>query len=293
MKQNFLVDTAETFKTYVWQDNQRVVPSSATLTVYQPGSDTILVNAQSMTVAGDGLLSYSLTTTHNDVADENYKVVISYVLSGITYVATLFYDVVNSKLHMVITDEDLINELPQIKEQNYRVFGTADSGSTTTIVDANLTIHEDDFFTGGLATSLTLGETREISDFVKSTGTVTTAAFGTAIATDKYILQRSYLREIIRAFEKIKELLRREGRIAHLILDPYDLREVHIQFAIAEICKSFIASDDSMWYTLWMDYKKTSYAMFKNLNLKYDDSNDGTISGSEESRRGTRTLGRG
>ena len=170
--------------------------------------------------------------------------------------------------------------------------GTADSGSTTTIVDADLVRYDDDYFTGGLATSLTLGEIRKITDFTQLTGTATTEAFGTAISTDKYVLQRSYSKEIIRAFEKIKELLRREGRVAHLILDSYDLREVHIQFAIAEVCKSFIASDDSMWYTLWMDYKKTSYAMFKNLNLKYDDSNDGTISGSEESRRGTRTLGR-
>ena len=293
MKQNFLVDTAETFKTYIWQDNQKVVPSSATLTVYQPGSDTVLINAQSLSIAGDGLLTYSLTTIHNDVADENYKAVISYVLSGTTYVATLFYDVVNSKLHMVIHDEDLINELPQILDKGWRVHGTATSGSTTTIVDLNLSRYDDDYLTGGLATSLTLGETRKITDFVSSTGTVTTETFGTAIATDKYVLQRSYSKEIVRAFEKIQELLAREGRVANLILDPYDLREVHINFAIAEVCKSFVTEEGGMWWEFWQEYKKVAYAIYKNLNLKYDESDDGYIAGSEEKVPFKRTLGRG
>src|SRR3990172_2510708 len=109
MKQQFLADTAEIFQTYVYENNRKVVPTSATLTVYKPGSTDKLIDAQAMTIGSDGLLSYSLTATHNDVADENYKAVVSYVHNAITYPITLFYDVVNSKLVKVITDEDLIN----------------------------------------------------------------------------------------------------------------------------------------------------------------------------------------
>lgn len=292
MRQQFLVDIADTFKTYVFEHNRKVVPTSATLSVYAPGSTTVIVDAQAMTVAADGLLSYALTTTHNDAADENYKAVVAYVVSGTTYYLTLFYDVVNAKLHKVITDEDLFSELPQLRDKMEAVHGAAENGSTTTIVDTELSRYEDDYFTGGLATNLTNSETREITDFVSSTGTVT---FGTATATaagHSYMLQRSFGKEIHRAFEKIDDLLTRAGNRPHLILDPYDLREVHILFSVAEVCKGFATDEGSFWWTLWKDYDSRSFAVFKSLNLKYDESNDGTIGSGEEGKRMTRRIGR-
>ncbi|HLE09139.1 MAG TPA: hypothetical protein VI914_05890 [Thermodesulfobacteriota bacterium] len=285
MKQQFLEDTADTFKTYIYENNRRIVPSSATLTVYKPGGDSILVDAQSMTVGAGGLLSYSLTTAHNDAANENYKAVISYIYNSATWYLTFFYDVVKSKLSRVITDDDIINELPQLKDKGWRVHGTADSGSTTTIVDAELKRYEDDYFTGGLAYSINKGETKEITDFVSSTGTVTTTAFSSAIAADKYILTRPFSREIQRAFEKIEELLNSAGKRPFLILDPYDLREVNIYYSVAEVCKGLATEGDSLWWNLWKDYENKAYAIFKGINFKYDQSNDGYIAGSEESKR--------
>lgn len=292
MRQQFLVDIADTFKTYIYEDNRKAVPSSATFTVYKPGTDTKLIDSQAMTVGSDGLLSYALTATHNDVADENYKAVIAYVLSSTTYYATLFYDVVNVKLVSVVTDEDIINELPQLKDYGWRVHGTADSGSTTTIVDAELKRYEDDYFTGGLAHSLTKDEVREITDFVSSTGTITTTAFNSAISADKYLLTRSFTKEIQRAFEKIEDMLSRGGKRAHLILDPYDLREVHIIQAVAEVCKGLAAASDDFWTGMWKEYDPRAYAIFKSLNFKYDVSEDGYITGAEENKRMTRTIGR-
>ena len=292
MKQQFLVDIADTFKAYVFENNRKVVPASATLTVYEPGGDTVLIDAAAMTVAADGLLSYALTTTHNDDADSNYKAVIAYVISSTTYYLTMFYDVVNSKLSKVITDEDVINELPQIKDKGWRVHGTATGGTTTTIVDTELARYEDDYFTGGLATNLTNEEAREISDFASSTGTITIPTATATASGHKYILQRSFGREIQRAFEKLEDNLHREGRRAHLILDPYDLREVHILYSVAEICKGFMTETDGMWSFLWQEYDKRAYAVFKSLNLKYDDSDDGVIAGAEEGKRMTRTMGR-
>lgn len=294
MKQQFLVDIADTFRAYVYENNRIVVPSSATITVYKPGTSEVLISATTMTVAADGLLSYALTTTHNDVADENYKVVVAYIVSAVTYYATFFYDVVNSKLSIVITDDDVINELPQLKDNGYVVHGVIDSGSTTTIVDAELKRYSDDYFTGGLATNLTNDETREITDFVSSTGTVTTATMTANDAADKYLLQRSFTKEIARAFEKLEDLLKQAGRRAHLVLDAYDVREVHILMSVAEICKGMITSEGgSMWSYFFELYDKRGYALFNKLNLKYDDSKDGYVSGAEESRRITRTLGRG
>jgi hypothetical protein len=293
MKQQFLTDKTGTFKTYVFADNQEIVPSSASITVYKPGTSTKLIDSALMTVAADGLLSYALTTSHNDVVDDNYKAEISYVFGGTTYYTTLFYDVVTSILHQVISDDDIINELPQIKDKGWRVYGSADSGSTTTIVSTELTRYSDDYFTGGLATNLTNEETRKITDFASSTGTVTTSAFATATsASDKFMLQRSYQKERQRAFEKIEDWLNQTGRKSHLILDPYDLREVHIIASVAEVCKGLMPTDGGIWFELWERYDKRAYAMFKSLNLKYDDSEDGYIAGAEEKRNITRTLGR-
>ena len=294
MKQQFLVDIADTFKTYIYEDNRKAVPSSATFTVYKPGSSEKLIDGVAMTVAADGLLSYALTAVHNDIADENYKAVISYVLAGTTYYITLFYDVVKSVLAQVITDDDLINELPQLRDKQWLTHGVVDSGSTTTLIDAELKRYADDFFTGGLATNLTKDESREITDFTASSGTVTTVAFSAAnAASDKYQLQRSFSKEIQRAFEKLESMLFQAGRRAYLVLDSSDLREVHILLSVAETCKGFITSDGgSMWSYFFDLYDKRSYAIFKSLNLKYDISKDGYVSSEEESLRIKRTTGR-
>ena len=292
MRQQFLVDIADTFKTYIYENNRKAVPTAATITVYHPGTSTILINAAAMTIAGDGLLSYALTVAHNDVANESYKAVLSYTVGGVIYRATSFYDVIHSKLSIVITDDDLLGELPQIKDNNYVVHGTADSGSATTLVDDELKRYADDYFTGGLSTNLTNNETREITDFVSSTGTVTVVTGAATAAGNKYVLQRSFGKEIARSFEKLEDMLYQAGRRAHLVLDPYDLREMHILLSVAEVCKGLVTAEGGMWFSFYERYNKHAYAVFKGLNLKYDDSDDGYIASEEESRRLGRRTGR-
>jgi len=292
MKQQFLEDIAGTFQTYVYEDNQAIVPTSATLTVYNPASEVKLIDAQTMNISSAGLLSYNLTTTHNATADENYKAVISYIYDGNTYFLTLFYDVVKTILTKIIRDDDLIAELPQIRDQGWRTHGVADSGSATTIVDDELKRYEDDYWTGGVAYSVLKTETRIITDFVSASGTVTTKAFSGAIsASEKYILTRSITREIQRAFEKIEEKLRQKGRRPHLILDPNDLREVHIFFSVTEICKGFMREGtDSFWWELWKDYEKKAENSFNSLILKYDSDEDNIIDDAEVGKGIGRTI---
>src|SRR3972149_2606290 len=98
MKQQFLEDTTGILKTYVFAFNRKIVPASATLTVYKPGSSDKLIDAEAMTVAADGLLSYALTAAHNDIAGEDYKAVITYVYDSESTPYNLFHDVVKSKL---------------------------------------------------------------------------------------------------------------------------------------------------------------------------------------------------
>lgn len=282
MKQQFLKNTPDTFQTYIYENNRKIVPSSALLTVYKPGGDATLVNGAAMAVGADGLLSYSLSASDNASIGVNYKAVVSYVYNAKTYYATLFYDVVNAKLSKVVTDEDAITELPQLKDNSWTVRGTAKNGTVTTIVDQDLTRYEDGYFTGGVAYSAAKDEKREITGFVSSTGTVTTEAFSSTIsAGERYILSRSFSREIQRAFEKIEEKLVRLGKRPELVLDPYDLREAHIYFSVAEACKGLITGNNTFWWEMWKEYEKKAEEAFAEINFKYDSSSDGYISGAE------------
>ncbi len=285
MKQQFIKGTVDTFQTYIYENNRKIIAASADLTVYKPGSGSILIEAAPMTIGSDGLLSYTLTQDDNSFAAINYKAVVAYSYSSKTYYATLFYDVVNSKLLKVITDEDIAGELPQLKDT---VRGKAEGGSEVTLVDPELKRYEDDFFTGGLVYSADKDETREITGFTSSTGTVTAEAFSSSItAGERYILTRSFTKEIQRAFEKIEERFMRLGRRPELILDPYDLREAHIYFSVAEACKGLSKESGEFWWEMWKEYEKKAEEAFKNINFKYDSSEDGNISGAEEDAKVT------
>ncbi|MFQ5428041.1 MAG: hypothetical protein ACE5EZ_03575 [Thermodesulfobacteriota bacterium] len=286
MKQQFRVNTAETFRTYVFENNRRAEPSTAVITIYRPGSSEKLVDAAPMTISADGLLSYGLSVVENSQTGSSYKADITYQLGAETFYATLFYDVVMSKLIKVITDEDIINELPQLKDNGWRVSGTASGGSASTILDAELARYVDEYFTGGLATSLDKGETREITSFSSATGTVTTTAFSAAVVSgEKYFLRRSFGHEIQRAFEKIEEKIIRMGKRPELILDSVDLREVHIYFSVAEVCKGLVTERETFWWDIWKDYESRAEKTFENLQFKYDASGDGYITGSEADTR--------
>lgn len=74
--------------------------------------------------------------------------------------------------------------------QRALVVGTADSGSTTTLVDAALTQADTDFFKGAwlvITNGNLLGQARKISDFTPASDTVTVdRAFTQAVATHTY-----------------------------------------------------------------------------------------------------------
>lgn len=295
VRQRFVVNTPGTLRVCIYRNNRRIVPQSATLTVYRPESDERLIDGAVMTVEQDGVLEYSLSKDDNSTPGAGYMAVVEYVYESVTRYLTIFYDVVRSRPAKVITDEDVVDELPQLKEKGWRIRGRAEGGSTTTIVDSDLRRYPEDYFTGGLAHSVDKDETREIVDFDPSTGTVTTQAFSSAITTDNYILVRSFSREIQRAFEKVEDGLRRLGRRPELVLDPHDLREVHIYFAVSEVCKGLVADERGVWWEMWKEYERKAQECLRTMVLKYDANNDGYINigeGRERIKTPTMRTGR-
>ncbi|MBI5810367.1 MAG: hypothetical protein HZB21_04170 [Deltaproteobacteria bacterium] len=146
MRQQFTANTAGTFKTYIYENNRKVVPVSAALTVSMPGSKSLLIDGAAMTVAVDGLISYALSASDSRDPAVGYMAEIAYLYNSEACRITVFYDVVRMRLAKVITDEDVVNELPQIKEGGLTARGQAEGGSATTIVDTELKRYDDDYF---------------------------------------------------------------------------------------------------------------------------------------------------
>lgn len=282
MKQQILINSAESFETYIYEDGAIIVPASATVTIYKPSDSNTILLDEVMNIASDGLSSATLTSGDNRELGENYKAVITYIFNGSTDKAVRFYDVVNARLVSVVTDSDVTGELPQLKGSGWKVMGTSESGSSTTIVDSELKNYPDDYFNGGTAYSIDKDELRAVTGFDSSTGTVTVNSFAGAITTDKYILTRSFKVEIGRAFEKIEESLSALGRRPSLVLDPYDLKEVHIYMSVSEACKGLSTDDSGFWWKMWKEYEEKGSKLFELMSFKYDATDDGVIGDGEE-----------
>lgn len=281
MKQQFLADTSDTFRTYIYENNLKVVPSAAFISITRPGGSE-LVARTALAIGVDGLLSFELSSSHNGLPALDYKAEVEYSHNSKTHFAVLFYDVVRSRLTKVITDEDIFLELPQLRDRGWSVSGTAEGGSETTITDSSLKRYGDGYFTGGIATCPSKNESREIQSFSASTGTLTVEAFSAeVVAGDRYTLTRSYSREIQRAFEKLEDSLKRLGKRPHLVLDSHDLREAHIFLSVAEACKGLSSESKGIWWELWKEYEGKAASAYSGLRLKYDYSGDGEITGGE------------
>ncbi|WKZ33674.1 MAG: hypothetical protein QY316_04535 [Thermodesulfobacteriota bacterium] len=290
MRQQFLLNTPDRFQTYIYESNRKLVPDAAFITIYTPGG-LLLAERASMTIAADGLLSYELGQEENSIAALNYKAVIEYAHGANTHYATILYDVVRSRLGKVVTDEDLMAELPQLRESNWSVRGVAESGSEAEITDTGLKRYGDGYFTGGSAYLPARGERREITGFAAASGTVTVEAFPEPVSPgDSYILSRSFGKEIQRAFEKLEERLTRLGKRPHLVLDPYDLREAHILLSVSEACKGLAVESKGLWWNFWKEYERKADEAISEVTLKYDRTGDGLISGTEGSHKLNSTL---
>jgi hypothetical protein len=161
--------------------------------------------------------------------------------------------------------------------------GTADSGTGTTLVDDQLKQYPDDYYNGGTLTALdgtNEGETRNVSDFVRSTGTVTVGeSFPSAIDnTTVYELRRSWEPLIQEAFDDVAWAVRRAGFRPALIIDAGELRTPTLFLAAALAFESNPkgGTEGDNWL-LAQQYRKRWREWFGATKFRYDLSEDGTV----------------
>ena len=137
----------------IYEDNVLVVPDSATLTIKAsdnnstsdvlglsfPGTIQKIVDAQAMTVADDGTLSYVVPAASMPSLAENCVIEIDYVIitgdspdEVTTHNKAVFlFDIVNNALKCNVTDDDLKCYAPQIADDLWTGSGMPTSYSGT------------------------------------------------------------------------------------------------------------------------------------------------------------------
>lgn len=296
MKQQFLKSKTGTIRLTIYQDNRPIVPTSAKVTLCKAGSTSELqAQADASVDETTGEMTYSLTATHTASHDTNYKAVWEYVYNGSTYYETQLFDVVKSILSIPITDNDLYQELPSLRKKWEQRQGTAGSATSTTLVDTTKLKEADDYWTGGVIKIISgtgIGQQRDVTDFVQSTGTITVspAWVTTPDTTSIYIVVRSFKETIEQGFDEIENMLYNKGKRDALILEGSQIKYPLLYRVLHKICQDCSDEENDKWDRLAKSYDEKFKTSFSTLTLDYDEDESGAIEGTDEEQRGQAGL---
>jgi len=299
MKQQFLVDKTDTIRLTVYESNRPLVPSSGTVTLYKPDGSTLQAAAAVSVDATTGEMTYSLTTTHTDNHDLNFKAVWAYVSNAVTYYETQLFDVVKSILSIPITDDDLYGELESLRQVNKQETGTATAGAAGTLTDTAKRKEADDFWKGGIIKILSgtgVGQTRAVTGNTQSSGVVAVSPnWATNPSTDSvYVIIKSFTNKIEKMFNTLETMIYNKGKRHSLILESSQIELPLIYLTVHSICLDLINEPDDKWNLLSDKYEEKFKLAFSNLKLEYDADESGTIVGEEEGSNPTQiNIGRG
>ncbi|NCD17748.1 MAG: hypothetical protein EOL91_10665 [Actinobacteria bacterium] len=289
MKQEFLKDRIDTIRITDFEDNRPRIPSSATITIYDPYGKEIQAETSASVNATTGEMTYSLTATHTAKLGLNYRVLWTYVISGVTLYEEQLFDVVRSRLSIPITDEDLYNELNVLRKANAQNTGTATSATSTTLVDTVNLKEDDDFWTGGkveIIAGTGVNQVRDITDFVQSVATISVSPAWTTTpdTTSVYRVVRAYTKQIQQAFTKLTTMIYNKGQRHALIIESSQIRIPMIYLAIHTICLDLMDNVDDKWHRLAEMYQEKFNNAFDTMKLDYDADESGTIEDEEQAR---------
>jgi len=263
--------------------------SSTTVKIDKPGGSAVVastvVTPSTGPEASSNRLSYTFLTAANDTLGESFTVTWTATVAGRVYLHREVFDVVRTQLVNTVTEEDLFERCPTLRDQRSLglTTGLADSGTDTTIVDDQLKQQPDDFYNGGVVTVIdgtNEGETRYISDFTRSSGTVTVGESFPAAndVTTRYEVRRSWAPIITKAFEEIRWAIRTQGGRPALIVDAGELNAgveyLSAALAFESIPKGGVDGDN---WLLAQEYRKRFRDWYGETDFRYDVSEDGAV----------------
>ncbi len=296
-KIEILLDDSFAFEYDLYRNDEphTTAPDTSTIDIRDP-SGTKIVDGSSLTKENgpegkSNRYSFQLTAVLNDMLGEDFSAFYKIDWSGddpLPVRHTVLFDVVKTLLGQTVTERDLLEISPQLDDLRRldEHEGGVITASSTTIVDASLSRLPDDWFTGGrvwLIAGLGDGQTRIISNFVRSTGTVTVdpAWTTTPDSTSRYLVARSWDAAIDTAFERIKSRLRRRGWRPALVINASELHYAHVLLSVSgayEIAANAAGepagANQGPLRSIAEDYEKKFDEEFRALKLSYDVDED-------------------
>lgn len=290
------VDKAYTFEWKFYEFGIQIIPSSATVSVWTNSGGATVTDA-SCNIGSDGTVRYIFPAATNAAEDANNKIAVTYTYtSGMYYPPTAtithyeLFDVVKTPINNVVSDIDLYDYMPELRDKVYERYGeTTAAGSTSTFIDAELQSDTRNWKGGyfELYISNTTVFRASITDFAKATGTVTfSPAYTFLIPREvRYIMRTSYHTVIDRAFEVVRRDLRNKVKNSSRFVDGNVTKNLVVFKTLEILAGARIEQEADRWaiqYTRFgAEYNKELAALQEPADL--DD--DGNISEFEDESR--------
>ena len=289
MHQEIQVNKPYTFTWRFYANAIQSVPSAATVTITNKIGTTKQTGAG--TIATDGTVTYIFLAANNTSDDINFKVVVSYIVSGTTTEIAELFDVVLCPIINLTTDSDLYIYLPEIRRKIFEHTGETDSnGTLSTLQDDGLKSDDRDF-TGGkveIFVSDTLVHDANITAYAKSTGIISfSPAYASTISLGlKYIVRESFTSLIDLAFDRfVRPDLRQRKQTLSGYIDSQIVKDLVTFKALALYCFQGIEVDNDKWSLRYKQFSEMYSTALEKFVHPYDDNEDGKIDDQEESNK--------
>ena len=284
-------DTTHTFTFTKLENGLAVNISTATIILLSPTKD-IQVASTAMTISANVatfINDFSGTPLAGDWnVKRNYQVLMT--IDGVKHLR--LYDIVKYPFinNVTMNDLDLENKAGLVGK-GLRTKGTAESGTTTTLLDAQL-IGVNTLVGGQLEVYTTSAseQTHRATITIHNTGTgelTFTPAIDDAVTTNKYNATSSFDADITLAGDKVQEALWKKDLRSYLILDNTQVNRMIIyKFFEMLFGKNRRAiSDTDIDHVNYLYYKELYDNELNGLPLHYDRNENDAISESEEKRK--------
>jgi hypothetical protein len=247
--------------------------TTATITIRDNAGGIVnSYESQSMTIS-DNTATFDADLSSLEISANN---VAEMVINGV-YHARL-YDVVKFPFYNEVIDEDLFLENDRLRTDQNEVVGKADSGTTTTILDAERD-EADAFFNGGRIKiwieNKIEASFHTVTSWASNTFTFS-PALSVAITSDNwYSVRRSYQTQIERAGEKVQIDLKKNSLRAYMVLDQYQLKDMIVYKFFENYYQQLRKEEGDEFDLQFLYYQQEYKSTIDNVPIIYDDDGDG------------------
>lgn len=282
------VDKDYTFSWPFYDRAGQIVPTSATVNIYDKAGSTVVSASGSISTAGT--ITYTFAEADNDTEGINFKVVLDYVYAGETIRVVNLFDVVKYPLQNLVTEDDLFTYVPELRDKVFELNSfTTSAGTTTTLIDTRLTTENRQYKGGRVEIYIdsTLHEAK-VSNYASATGTITfTPAYTSVIASGtKYCLRDSYQDTIDVAYNNFvhRDVRNRVGISAGYI-DSNVINNLVVFKALELLSMGAIETEGDKWALRYNAFKTKYDEELAAMAEPFDSDGDGNITDEEDSER--------